>query len=188
MQFQDRVRLITAKLNEFLRLYKRPEHLDQNGALVELREMAEELNALMPTSFGPGDLEARITDALRMIRQTYKGRSWPTVSHMVDALENVTKRKGGTVAVANDEAPKWELDPLAVMARRMNEGEAVGDGWLYGRDALRLMTSGLVPADTIRKYRSALYFEAKAKSGEDNARTMEAAWIARHEAAEGLAA
>lgn len=186
MQFQDRVRLITAKLNEFLRLYKRPEHLDQNGALVELREMAEEMNALMPTSFGPSDLEARITDALRMIRQTYKGRAWPTVSHMVEAMERVAKRSGGTVAIA-DEAPKWELDPLAIAARRMNEGEAVGDSWLYGRDALRLMQSGLVPADTMRKYRSALYFEAKAKSGEDNARTMEANWIARHEAAEALA-
>lgn len=185
MQFQDRVRLITAKLNEFLRLYKRPDHLDQNAALIELREIAEEMNALMPTSFGPGDLEARITDALRFVRQTYKGRSWPTVSHMVDAMERVASKRGEKVE--NLEAPKWELDPLAVAARRMNEGELVGDGWLYGRDALRLMQSGLVPADTIRKYRSALYFEAKAKSGEDNARTMEAAWIARHEEAEALA-
>lgn len=184
MQFQDRVRLITAKLNEFLRLYRRPEHLDQNGALIELREMAEEMNSLIPTSFAPSDLEGRITDALRFVRQTYKGRAWPTVSHMVDAMERVATRKGA-VAVT-DEAPKWQLDPLAIAARRMNEGEHVGDGWLYGRDALRLMASGLVPAETFRKYRSALYFDAKAKSGEDNARTMEANWIARHEAAEAL--
>ena len=185
MQFQDRVRMITAKLNEFLRLYKRPEHLDQNAALIELREIAEEMNSLMPTSFGPGDLEARITDALRMVRQTYKGRSWPTVSHMVEAMERVAKRAG--VPAVESAAPKWELDPMAVAARRMNDGDFVGDGWLYGRDALRLMQSGLVPADTLRKYRSALYFDAKAKSGEDNARTMEAAWIARHEEAEALA-
>lgn len=185
MQFQDRVRLITAKLNDFLRLYKRPDHLDQNGALVELREMAEEMNALMPTSFGPEDLAGRINDALRFVRQTYKGRAWPTVSHMVDAMERVATRKGAVAAT--DEAPKWQLDPLAIAARRMNEGEQVGDGWLYGRDALRLMASGLVPAETFRKYRSALYFDAKAKSGEDSARTMEANWIARHEAAEALA-
>lgn len=183
MQFQDRVRMITAQLNDFLRLYKRPEHLDQNGALIELREMAEEMNSLMPTSFGPGDLEARITDALRMVRQTYKGRSWPTVSHMIDAMDRVAKRSGGAVAIA-DEAPKWSLDPLAIMARRMNEGEAVGDEWLYGQNAARLIASGLVPADTLRKYRSALYFAAKDGSGADNAKTMEAAWLERHKAAE----
>lgn len=183
MQFQDRVRMITSQLNDFLRLYKRPDHLDQNAALIELREMAEEMNGLIPTSFSPSDLEGRIRDALRFIRQTYKGRSWPTVSHMVDAMERVAKRSGGDVAIAN-EAPKWALDPLAVMAGRMNEGEAVGDEWLYGQNAARLIASGLVPADTMRKYRSALYFAAKDDCGADIAKTMEAGWLARHAAAE----
>lgn len=185
MQFQDRVRIITAKLNDFLRRYKRPDHLDQSEALNELREMAEELNGLMPASFSPEDLAARIDAALRHIRQTYKGRAWPTVSHMVDAMDRVAKLSGAP-AIQGADAPKWAMDSMATAARRMNAGEPVGDEWLYGRNAVRLTRSGLVPSDTMRQYRSALYFAAKDATGHDIAVRMEESWRKRHAEAERL--
>jgi len=52
MDYNQRIRLITAQINDFLRLYKRPDHLDQETALAEMREMAEEINLLnAPDSF-----------------------------------------------------------------------------------------------------------------------------------------
>lgn len=185
MHFQDRVRQITGLLNDFLRLYKRPDHLDNETALIELREVAEEVNLLIPTSFSQDDLAARVNDALRMMRQTYKGRSWPTVSHFVDAINAVSKRSVKAVDHADAKEPQ-KLDTLDVMARRMNEGEAVGDDWIYGRNALRLEQSGKVGRDVIRKYRSALYFAAKEAVGEDLAKSMEKNWLQRHEDAEVL--
>ena len=141
----------------------------------------------MPTSLTPDALAARTDDALRLVRRTYKGRSWPTVSHLVDAMGYVA-RNSQQPAIESSAAPSWQIDPVSIAARRMNEGEAVGDDWLYGRNAVRLLQSGLVTRETVRKYRSALYFAAKDQCGESIARTLEEGWIARHAEAEGLAA
>ena len=69
-------------------------------------------------------------------------------------------------------------------ADRISAGEAVSDAWLYGPIAVEIERSGLVGADIMRKYRSALYFSAKDLHGEETARDTERAWVARHEAAE----
>lgn len=185
MQFQDRVKLITANLNDFLRLYKRPDHLDQNGALIEMREMAEEMNGLMPTSFGPEDLAGRVNEALRRVRQTYKGRGWPTVSHMVDAM-NATARTA--VAVVDGAAPKWRLDPLEIAARRINEGEAVGDEWLYGRNALLLTRTGRVTGQKLQEYRDSFADSLRELYETAEAENMLSRMMQRHADAEAMGA
>ncbi|MGR3524864.1 MAG: hypothetical protein ACU0CT_02555 [Paracoccaceae bacterium] len=103
---------------------------------------------------------------------------------MVEATTLMARKAGMSAGSLPDAAPKWALNPMEIAAHRMNEGEAVGDEWLYGQNAARLIASGLVPADTMRKYRSALYFAAKDDCGADIAKTMEAGWLARHAAAE----
>ena len=185
MDYNQRVRLITASLNEFLRLYKRPEHLDEQTALTELREMAEEMNLLIASTSGQSDLEAQIKQAFRNIRQTYKGRSWPTVSHVVDAMNVSAKVSKPKQAEGKVEAG-WRPDTMQIMANRMNAGEAVSDSYLYGRSAVELLKAGLVDRETLRKCRSELYFAAKNACGEDIAKSMEAGWIERHDYAERI--
>ena len=141
------------------------------------------MNSRIPTSLGPEDLRDRVSEALRSVRQSYKGRSWPTVSHIVDAMNATAKRYAGQVEALPDRA---EMDDLQLAAKRMNDGEAVGDGWIYGRNAVALEASGLVDADTMRKYRSALYFKAKNALGDDLAKSAEARWLKRHEDARAL--
>lgn len=187
MDYSQRVRLITASLNDFLRLYKRPEHLDQEASLAEMREMAEEINLLIPSTSGQGGLEDQVKHALRSIRQTYKGRSWPTVSHIVDAM-NASAKAARARPVADLVAPASGSDSMQIMASRINAGEAVGDEWIYGRNAVALIASGLVSSGTLRAYRSALYFAAKDVWGEDLAKGREADWLQKHEDAEALGA
>lgn len=84
---------------------------------------------------------------------------------------------------------EWEsgkLDTLRVMAARMSNGEHVGDNWLYGRNAVKLMKSGLVLQNTMTKYRSALFFALKDAYGETKAREMEKSMLERHADAEAL--
>ena len=186
MDYNQRVRLITASLNDFLRLYKRPDHLDEQTALTELREMAEEMNLLIASTSGQSDLEGQIKQAFRNIRQTYKGRSWPTVSHIVDAMNVSAKVSKPKQAEGKVEAG-WRPDTMQIMANRMNAGEAVSDSYLYGRSAVELLKAGLVDMQTMRKYRSALYFAAKDAIGEDLAKAMEDRLIQRHDEAEAFA-
>ena len=185
MDYNQRVRLITASLNEFLRLYKRPEHLDEQTALTELREMAEEMNLLIASTSGQSDLEAQIKQAFRNIRQTYKGRSWPTVSHIVDAM-NVSAKVGKAKKIEPEQKSAWRPDTMQIMANRMNAGEAVGDEWFYGRNAIALLKAGLVDRETMRKYRSAFYFAAKEVYGETLAKSLEERMNQKHEDSERI--
>lgn len=185
MDYNSRVRLITAQINEFLRLYKRPDHLDNDTALAEMREMAEEINLLIPSTSSQGDLEEQTRRAFRNIRQTYKGRSWPTVSHIVDAM-NVAAKVAKVKPVETKVDAGWRPDTMQIMADRMRTGEAVGEGYLYGRNAVELINAGMVDRETLQSYRTGLYMAAKEVYGEEVANSMQDNWISRHEHAERL--
>ncbi len=108
-------------------------------------------------------------------------RAWPTVSEIKKAAISLRGTQSKHIAEADD------IDPIKIIGERMSAGEAVGDGYLYGRMALDLEKRGLVSPDVLRKCRSALYFNLKHVYGEEKARTMEAAFLKRHERAEATA-
>lgn len=111
-----------------------------------------------------------------------KTRAWPTKGEVGSICSNMRKETAQSSGVKAPD-PK---DELQVMADRINAGEFVGDGFLYGRQAVDLLRNGLVSGDTMRKYRSALYFSMKDAWGEEKARQVEATLIAKHDAAERL--
>ena len=193
MDYNQRIRLITAQINDFLRLYKRPDHLDQETALAEMREMAEEINLLIPSASSQGDLEEQTRRAFRNIRQSYKGRSWPTVSHIVDAM-NVAAKSSRLEALRASEptvdpvmtAKQATMDTMQVMADRMRTGGTVGEGYLYGRSAVELINAGMVDRETLQSYRTGLYMAAKDVYGEEVANSMQDNWVKRHDHADRL--
>lgn len=110
-----------------------------------------------------------------------KTSAWPTVAEVGAACSNMNKHH----ALNNPKARHaGQKSPMQIAADRMNAGDAVGDEWLYGRNAVELIHAGLVGPDIMRGYRSALYFSAKAVYGEEIAKRREADWIAKHESAE----
>jgi hypothetical protein len=185
MDYNQRIRLITAQINDFLRLYKRPDHLDQETALAEMREMAEEINLLIPSASSQGDLEEQIRRAFRNIRQSYKGRSWPTVSHIVDAM-NVAAKVAKAKPIESKVDAGWLPDTMQIMADRMRAGGTVGEGYLYGRSAVELINAGMVDRETLQSYRTGLYMAAKDVYGEEVANSMQDNWIKRHDHTERL--
>lgn len=77
--------------------------------------------------------------------------------------------------------------PVKGAADRMNAGEGINESWLYGERAVKLMRSGLVAPETMRKYRSAMYLKVKHIGGANYAARREQDWLDRHAAAEALA-
>jgi hypothetical protein len=121
---------------------------------------------------------SRVTEALDFMMKT---SAWPTVNEVGSACIATNKeaaRKAPSEAIS--------LDPIEVNAKRMNAGEAVGDGYLYGRDAVTLLRGNHVSLDVMTKYRSALFFSAKDVWGEELALRAEARWKAKHADAEEL--
>jgi hypothetical protein len=179
MDFQKRMILTTSIITDFLRQYQRPTHLDDQGALREISMIAEEVNNLVSTSHDPEGFRGRIETALRYIRRSYTQRTWPTPAHFVKAMEaTVVSSKpieGGTEG--------GTLDPIKINAKRIKAREAVGDSWLWGRNAKMLLASRLVTIDDLTEHRDIFFKGLSDVYGADRASEMLDQMNARHDAA-----
>lgn len=110
--------------------------------------------------------------------------AWPLVADLVKVCSNQNKHD----SLSQPRSNIVKFDPVKINAQRMNDGEPVGEDWLYGHNALLLEQSGLVDADTMRRYRSTLYFSAKRQWGEGPAGQYESHLVARHQDAKVLTA
>lgn len=161
--------IVEAKLSAYLDRRTPPRQILNNPAA-----QADEIDAILRTvlRYRPsGDLNAwwkRVEDGLSETCETY---SWPLPRNFAKAAERASK-------VANqDGAPRaaWEPDPVKINAARMNNGDAVGEQWLYGAEAMAL--EALVPAETLAAYRSAAFFKRvhKRRDGTED-RSKAEAW------------
>jgi hypothetical protein len=113
-----------------------------------------------------------------------KSRVWPTPHELGAVCANVTKdmpKNGQTASSVN-----VDFSSEAVMGRRMERGEAVGEDWLYGRLAVELIVNGLVTEPVMRSYRSSAFLARKEIYGEEAALQWETEAKARHEIAKQL--
>lgn len=154
MHYQDRIRIAASIVTDFLRQYQRPSHLDNDAALREISAIAEEVNALASTSLSQEEFKGRIIEACRHIRQTYTQRAWPMPAHFIKAMEAVTA-KASKNAVPDTGVTSFAT-ATQLAARRIVEGEPVGDSWLYGKMALQLLSEGLVSQADIDRYREGM--------------------------------
>lgn len=167
------------KLERYLSRKTMPRGLDSKPAARD-----EELQALMRclTRYAPRERYdewwPRFEDRLSEDAQT---RAWPSEGEIKKAALSIRERQTTTVSQGD------EIDPVKVNAERIQRGEAVGDGWLWGRLAVELLQSGRVTMAQLRPYRSALYFSEKDFYGEETARKREQEREARHQHAEEAA-
>lgn len=170
-------------MNNFLRRYERPNHLDNEQAIIEIKTIATAINKRTPAGLSQTGVGDRLDDAFQHVSENYSGRGWPKAAYFVKAMETIARHV--TTEKPDD---TWSLDPVAIAAKRMNAGNPVGDDWLFGRRCVELMATGEVSVETLRQYRSGWYFSAKDLYGEDKAREMEDAMLKRHEDAEATGA
>lgn len=180
MNFNERIKSAASIITDCLRQYQRPSHLDNEAALREISAIAEEVNALISTSLSPDGFRGRVMDACRHIRKTYTNRQWPMPAHFIKAVEATTP-KPEAANIGSE-----PTDMLQIMAGRMNAGEHVGDSWLYGRNAVRLMQSGMVLENTMSAYRRAKFNAERSVYGDRKAEEMQQAMLQRHADAEAL--
>ena len=103
-------------------------------------------------------------------------------SKVVEKAEDVSL----LAASPADETGGPDMRPAAIIARKMQRGDAVGEAWLWGRNAVELATSGLIDRETVARYRSAAFLARRSVYGEASALAWEADAKARHEAAKDV--
>jgi hypothetical protein len=148
------------------------------------RAMADEVNALMRIllKFAPStdylSWLQKVTDQLDF---QMKSQAWPTVAEIGAVCVNIAKDKpkgGAAVEVV--------FDSYQIYAARMERGEGVPEGFIFGREAVELIKRGMLSEDTLRRYRSGWFFNAKDVYGEEEAKRMEAEMLKKHGAAQGV--
>lgn len=170
---KHRENFLKEKLEGYLARRAAPRNLPQRAQVEEMAALDRCLGRYAPKE-GYEDWWPRFEDRLD---EDAKTRAWPTSNEIkASATAIATPARTGKSA---DE----ELQPLKVAAGRMERGEHVGDGYLYGRMAVDLIAAGLVDEETMSRYRSGLFGMLKSTYGEAKALEMEAALKARHESA-----
>lgn len=124
--------------------------------------------------------ERRVDAAFRHIKETAETRSWPTAKELLNALSK--SRSDAPVDLIS-------LDPVDIHVRRVQRGDAIGDGWFYGTFAVELLKRGITEGQ-LDAYRSAAWFrmtrddrDGKRPWTEGDARTYENALKFRHDEA-----
>lgn len=148
------------------------------------RAQREEMNSLAFTidKFAPRNgYEGWWSKYQQQLDEDAKTRVWPTAFELKAAAHEV---QGTTI---KRPAQGDEIDTLKIYANRMDSGEGIPEGCLFGRFCVEMQSRGLMKPDTLRKYRLAWYLNVKKIYGEQKANQMEAEMIEHHEAAEKAA-
>jgi hypothetical protein len=158
-----------------------PQHIAGNAA-ARTDEMAALFRAVMKAAPESNYQEwwPRMEDAIDSIMRT---RVWPTVNE-VRAAARLVQKDGFSAKTS----PVVQFDPVTINAKRIREGEPVGDEWIYGVRAVSLLSNGLTE-DDLTPYRSGFYFNMVKTWGEETARKREKGYREKHDAAragEGL--
>lgn len=168
---------VTVRLSRFLDRRQMPKRLEGKEAAI-----ADEVRALVAVvlRYAPRDpdrLAAWWPGFERTLGENSTGL-WPIEREIRDAAGAINK-----ASASGGPSTEWKIDEAELAARRMREGQQVGEGWLWGRMAVDMIARGLIDRETMEKYRSALFLANRKTYGEEFALAREAECKARHQAA-----
>jgi len=165
---------ISKALAQWLESYSPPRSMAGNADAMQ-RESERLLSVL--SKFAPNDgYNGWVHDVLEQCSYQMKTRAWPTVGELGAACSNARKARQG-----EHQSPTFVFDVYQLNADRMKSGHAVGEGYLYGREAAEMIARRLIDVDTMTKYRSAAFFRRKDIHGESSAMAWEVEAKQRHE-------
>jgi hypothetical protein len=144
--------------------------------------MQDEAEALLRVllKFAPAsDYVGWVNGALDSLEYQMKTRAWPTKGEMGAVCANLRKDKAVN-------AEPVVFDTYSIMAAKMKAGGAVGEAYLYGREACEIIKRRLVTEETMKAYRSAAFLNRSQMYGEDAALKWEAQAKHDHEMAKAM--
>ena len=166
MNYDTRIAIAREWVGSLITRYERPSHLAHDKARLELADMAEDLNAIIPSKISAEEYQSTLDKAARTIRAKNRTRSWPTIALVCQAIrENLPTPKPANQASA---APK-SLDrtrSMVINAARIKRGEPVGQCWVTGTDAEKLIAQKLIDRADLKPYHDAIKAQAKAEAEE----------------------
>ena len=170
---------ISHRVNEWLDRFSVPAHLKDKATAAQ--QEAEAILRMFLRYCPRDEYVPFLNRVFDQIDYQKKTRYWPTPQEVGAVCVNILKDnpKPGT-SIDRD------MSTEAIMARRMERGDPVGEGFLYGRAAVDLIATGLVSRETMEAYRKGAFWNRAGIYGQEQAREWEAEAILRHEKAKAV--
>ena len=170
----ERTKIISEILGRWLEMFTPPASIKGNHRASQ--DAADSLLRVILKFAPQADYATWVRRILDEAEYQMKTRAWPTVHELAAVCSN--RRKSDASSPGKDDVQ----DRFERAAIRINNGDPVGDLWIYGNHAHELVQRGLVRESQLVEYRSGLFFAMKDAWGEDHARAVEAEFRRRHDA------
>lgn len=154
MNYEQRMIAIRPWVGDMLARYDRPAHLVHAKAEAEIRDMAEDLNSEIPSNVTSEVMAGILERTARQIRKRQRTRTWPTINLVISAARDSLPASLEPVAQA-PESLRADLS-MRIQARRIKAKEPVGESWISGRDADRLVDAKLITRQDLAPYLAAI--------------------------------
>lgn len=166
MTYEERITIIKEALAALLSEYAPPKHLEDPAAQAKSVDTAARmLNQMFPNDTTDDHIRGVIDRASLRIKQTHKTNSWPKSADIAAAV------KGGISAEIKPTATRT-MDHLEANALRMKANQPVGDGYIFGRNAVEMLQRNLITEELRQHYRKSYIHGLKEVYGEEKAANM----------------
>lgn len=167
MTYDERFTVILGELIKMMEGYAEPKHLNtQKKKEDEARNIVRMINQKFPNDTTEDHIRGTMDRAMLKLKETHKSRTWPTAADIAAAVSKSMTSGSATVAATRS------YDHLEANALRMKANQPVGDGYIFGRNAVEMLQRNLITEELRQHYRKSYIHGLKEVYGEEKAANM----------------
>jgi len=152
MNYETRIAIAREWVANLVTRYERPAHLAHEKARLELADMAEDLNNIIPSKLISDEYRATLEKAARTIRAKNRTRSWPTIALVCQAVRENLPAIPPSEQTSPAPRSMERTRSMVINAGRIKRGEPVGECWITGTDADKLISQNMITQDDLKPY------------------------------------
>ena len=150
MTYEERTRVILSELIKMMQGYATPKHLNTQAKQEdEARNIVRMLNQKFPNDTTEDHIRGTMDRAMLKLKEAHKSRTWPTAADISAAVSKSMSTSKSSLPSGN---ATWKPDSLEINAKRIKAGEPVGQMYIQGKMAERMVREGLVTEDELAPY------------------------------------
>lgn len=150
MTYEERTRVILSELIKMMQGYATPKHLNTRAKEEEeARNIVRMLNQKFPNDTTEDHIRGTMDRAMLKLKEAHKSRTWPTAADISAAVSKSMTTSKSSLPSGN---ATWKPDSLEINAKRIKAGEPVGQMYIQGKLAERMVRDGLVTEEQLAPY------------------------------------
>lgn len=152
MNYETRIAIAREWVANIITRYERPAHLAHEKARLELADMAEDLNNIIPSKLNADEYRSTLEKAARTIRAKNRTRSWPTIALVCQAVRENLPAIPPSEQTSPAPRSMERTRSMVINAGRIKRGEPVGELWITGKNVEKLIEQKLINREDLKPY------------------------------------